>query len=314
MRDEGSALEGESQRHRDIESAEASDWVYLKLYLGEAFDRCDAVIVFLLPQILRLEGIQRWFFLRYTDERGFHLRLRLRTASSGASALSEQATRLCQRTLQRLLSFPPSDYYPMVPPSSGRFFEAPPGATTGIEADRYEPEYEKFGGTRGMPIAEELFEVSSRIAVDIVSAEDRGSVSRKTLAPCLMQAVANAFEIDTVEFWQDYSFYWLGARTPLAHDTRRRFFEKGQTLHESGIPIVAPQSTLHETARNFIEKWRHAVRAAARAYARTVGDLTTDVLAFNFAHLMNNRIGLYPLDEAYLAALLEQRAKENFAA
>ena len=299
----------------ETKPASVSDWVYLKVYLGEAHDRCDALIVSLLPELLRLPGIERWFFLRYLDERGFHLRLRFRAQSERTSELNEQATRVCQKSLRQLLSLPPSDYYPMVPPS-GKIFEVPPSATTGIETDRYEPEYDKFGGARGMPIAEELFEASSRIALDALREEDRGTLSRKTIAPCLMQVLADAFGSDTAEFWQDYSFYWLGSRTPFADDARERFFAKGQMLHDDGIPIVPPSQTLHDSAREIVEKWRHYVRSAASAYTRAgdLGDVTPDVLAFNFAHLMNNRLGLYATDEAYLGALLEQRARNGFAA
>lgn len=295
--------------------ASDSDWLYLKLYLGEAFDRCDALIVSLVPDLLRLEGIERWFFLRYVDQRGFHLRLRLRTGAARVSALSERATRVCQRALQQLLSLPPSDYSPMVP-AFGRISEVPPSATIGIEADRYEPEYEKFGGTRGMPIAEELFEASSRIALEVLREEDRGTLSRKTIAPCLMQAVADAFEADHAAFWEDYSFYWLGARTPVAHDAREQFFEKGRMLHAERVPIAPPSHMLPVSAREIVEKWGHSVRSAAAAYARgsDPGDVTPDVLVFNFAHLMNNRLGLYAMEEAYLGALLEQRARNDFAA
>jgi len=299
----------------ETQSVTVSDWAYLKLYLGEAFDRCDALIVSLLPELLRLEAIDRWFFLRYVDERGFHLRLRFRARADRVSALSEQATTMCRRALQQLPSLPASDYYPMVPPSD-RIFKLPPGVTTGIETDRYEPEHDKFGGERGMPISEDLFEASSRIALEVLREEDRGILSRKTIAPCLMQGVADAFGADNADFWQDYSFYWLGSRTPVAYDTRERFFENGRKLNTDGVPIVPSSKALHESAREIVETWRHQVRKAANAYARAcdMRDVTPDVLAFNFAHLMNNRLGLYAMEEAYLAALLEQRARNDFAA
>jgi thiopeptide-type bacteriocin biosynthesis protein len=190
-------------------------------------------------------------------------------------------------------------------------------ATVGVVVDAYEPELEKFGGARGMPIAEEIFEASSGIALEILGEEAGGQYSRKTIAPCLMNVVLDAFAPSegAQRFWQNYGFYWLGGQTMAAEDWRTRFFEKGSRLREQQIPIVWP-AHLPRRATHLTEQWRERLQRASNAYAQIgdLGQVTTDILAFNFIHLMNNRLGLISLEEAYLAALLEQRAKGDKAA
>jgi len=267
------------------------------------------MIVALLPELFQNQDIERCFFIRFLDEQGFHLRLRFRARPQLKPELTEKALGICQKVLQQLPLLPPSDYFPMVPPS-GINTDSRLSIAARIVVDIYEPELDKFGGECGIPIAEEVFDSSSRIALDVLRLEGQGKLSRKTLAPCFMQAVAEAFSFtqSKADFWEDYSFYWLGGRTPAARDFRERFLAKARTLRADKVPILAPPKALPDEAGSLVRAWMDRVGAAASAYVRTgdLGGVTPDVLAFNFSHLMNNRLGLHALDEAYLGTLLEQ--------
>lgn len=54
------------------------EWVYLKIYSGEIFLDWLLVNVLypLMKQLLSGGSIDKWFFIRYNDEHGFHLRVR----------------------------------------------------------------------------------------------------------------------------------------------------------------------------------------------------------------------------------------------
>jgi hypothetical protein len=66
--------------------------------------------------------------------------------------------------------------------------------------DQYEPEVDKFGSD-GLLIAEDLFHVSSAIALSILQAERRACYQRKTLIPTLMRLAWEAFDgSDSVGF------------------------------------------------------------------------------------------------------------------
>jgi thiopeptide-type bacteriocin biosynthesis protein len=300
------------------DAAGVAEWIYLKLYLGQAYDKFDGLILEVVPKILLLEQFERWFFLRYLDEKGVHLRLRFQVRAGNSARLAEPIRSICEKGLEEVVRLPPADYRPMVlPPGYDAQRNPSTAATVGIVIDAYEPELEKFGGARGMPIAEEIFEASSRIAVAILRDEREAQYSRKTIAPCLMSVIHDAFAPSegAPRFWRKYSFYWLGGETMAAEDWRTRFFEKGMRLREDGIPVIWP-ADLSPRATQLTEDWRQELQRAAKAYARIedLGEVTTDILAFNFTHLMNNRLGLISMEEAYLAALLEQRADGDKAA
>ena len=154
-----------------------AEWIYLNLYLGQAVNKFDVLILETIPKILALERFERWFFLRYLDEKGLHLRLRFKVPARHVARLTPSIRAVCEVGLEEMLRVAPTAYRPMVLPPGFDAQRSPSAdATVGIVADTYEPELEKFGGLRGMPIAEEVFENSSRVALDILGDEARAQV------------------------------------------------------------------------------------------------------------------------------------------
>lgn len=137
---------------RDVRHGDA--WVYARFHCGHA--GADRIIdrSMRLADGLRSAGdVDRWFFLRYEDEEGYHVRLRLRAITADTRA----RTLLAVAELgERLLS---------------------EGLATRTRLDRYVPEIARYGGAEGLRAAEALFTVSSdRVAgylPEITGDEDR---------------------------------------------------------------------------------------------------------------------------------------------
>lgn len=297
------------------------DWLYLKLYLGKAVDRMDRFIADVAGQLDVQSFVGRWFFLRYFDDTGMHLRLRVEPAPGQVEQASRQVEAICLDALTRLHEYVPSGYHPMVLPvgfSAEDPGEAAARSDVRFEYDTYQPEYDKYGGEAGMDIAEELFMRSSQVAYRMLQDEFDGLYSRKTLVPRLMDECFRAFRPndDAAAFWQQYSTFWLGGDTPAADDWRETFSRKYRELAEHGIAVCVPEAELTEAAAARLQTWRQAVSEAARRYGEAGGhaSVSADVLCVNFAHLMNNRLGLMALEEAYMGTLLEQRASMEVAA
>lgn len=72
-----------------------SEWVYCKIYAGEhQIDTLLGTVVYDLVGGLKSEGrIDKWFFIRYRDESGFHLRLRLHAVRVGMKVQPERKFR-----------------------------------------------------------------------------------------------------------------------------------------------------------------------------------------------------------------------------
>jgi thiopeptide-type bacteriocin biosynthesis protein len=287
------------------------NWMYFKLYLGASMTRCDQVLIHLAQMIESQILFDKWFYIRYFDDTGFHVRIRLLPVDGNEKQASDAANVILATLIKKMTSYPASTYLAMVtPPGMSSDTWMPPGKDGGRSVpDQYAPEHEKYGGKTGMPIAEQLFMHSSQIAVAVMADEAAERYSRKTLVPCLMRACLEAFRpAPTDKFWNQYSLFWLGGDSPAAQDWRQKFLAKGEELRSSGVPVCTSDAELHPSALAHLNKWRSALAQARSDYDARQGEhgATLDVLCFNFVHLMNNRLGLTSLEEPFMGTLLEQ--------
>jgi thiopeptide-type bacteriocin biosynthesis protein len=299
-----------------------ADWIYFKLYLGEAAIKVDSLIVDLARALVAFDRFERWFFLRYIDKGGAHLRVRVQARPGELAETTGAIRQICARSLEKLPTLPVRGHRPMVVPLGANMSEpnGPPleggrRASVRVESEVYEPELDKFGGVEGMAVAEDNFDASSRIAWQLLAAEVEGKASRKTVVPCFMAEAIAAFPpaVGLREFWREVALRWLGGDTPAAREWRDRFLEKGQQLRAEGVSVLAREDQLSPVEAEAVSAWRTALRKAAEGYARVRdrGNATNDVLAFNLNHLMSNRLGLTALEEAYMATLVEQQLAET---
>jgi thiopeptide-type bacteriocin biosynthesis protein len=121
-----------------------SDWLYLKLYGGEAaLD--DALLFAVAPFVqnaLRSGVISRWFFIRYADPHP-HLRIRFNGAPE----------RLMQDLLPQLYTF-----HQLL--ADGKLWK--------IQFDTYEREIERYGGVQAVLAAEDIFFADSEAVLAIL--------------------------------------------------------------------------------------------------------------------------------------------------
>jgi thiopeptide-type bacteriocin biosynthesis protein len=243
------------------------------------------VIAELLPVALAAVAPRRWFFVRYRDEIGLHVRLRLAVENARLAAASAQLERILERSTTSPLKL------------------------GGFERENYVPEVGKFG--MGIGIAEEVFHVSSEAALQVICEERQGVVSRKTVAPILMQCVADAYvNIEAQgKFWGRYAEYWLSFDHDGAARWRALYLSKAEELAQTRASVMAASETLDVVTRQCIDVWSAALRESAQRFSaiRQGDERRRSELAFHFIHLMNNRIGVLAIAEAYVATLLAQR-------
>ena len=122
------------------------EWIFIKLYAEPS--TLDRVLVSIIGVVIAEARHQHllasWFFVRYSDPDN-HLRVRLR-ASSKSRVFA----------LKALLD---THLKPAV--NSKELWK--------IQTDIYSPEYERYGGARGMQIAERFFEIDSDAALAVTS-------------------------------------------------------------------------------------------------------------------------------------------------
>jgi thiopeptide-type bacteriocin biosynthesis protein len=132
-----------SAKARPIETyrsrwAPGSEWVYAKLYVPvhAADDLLVRNVSPLVEDLRRKLSVDRWFFVRYDDAMGFHVRLRLHSDSSNATALRESFLFAAEQWFRD-------------------------DRITRYVLDTYDPEYERYGGVENLEATERFFTYDS---------------------------------------------------------------------------------------------------------------------------------------------------------
>ena len=192
--------------------APGEDWLSWRIYCPRRTQ--DTFLREALPGLLDAaagHGAERWFFIRYTDADGHHLRVRL----GGPRAALDAA---------------------VLPAVRGQLAAAAQAGRIGRHLlDGYEPEAERYGGADAIAAAERVFEADSRAAVELLDLARDGACphSLDDLTVLSVAALAHAFGapagatswLDPDAPGDDPAFAWLsmtGEREGLPGDFRRR--------------------------------------------------------------------------------------------
>jgi thiopeptide-type bacteriocin biosynthesis protein len=279
-------------------------WLYYKLMTGVYYWAFDHLILSLSP-IVQDARVRQWFFIRYLDEDGPHLRLRLCVESASANAFDREVYAKLHELVTRLPRLPVEEVSRLVTIPLPDFDKSK--LAFGVKRVEYKPETDIYGNEEGVAVAEHLFQASSEMAMEVIAAERQGEVSRKELAPALMNAALDEFPISKPpsEFLVNYMNYWASG-IPSSGSYIVTFENKCRELMASGTPIVRRDDEYGSMLAGQLDKWRKSLRETQAAYKRINGysEALAEQVLFYFIHLMNNRLGFAALDETYLAMLV----------
>ncbi len=288
-----------------LSSHTQNSWLYFKIY-PQSSDQLDEVIRCIVSPSVelvrnRLE-LERWFFIRYMDQRGWHIRLRLCGPFQEHKEVYQNIGNLIERVLPGL----PYQRRPHILPA----YLSPPSrlGEPGYKLSEYHPEYQKYGGKVGTTIAEQLFEASSELAVQAIMGSPILDLRRVLLSLHLMQVVINSVFTTAEErdhFLKHYHWYWggqdreegkalQGTLRRSAHTRRGALIEK--LANDLNDPVV----------QTFIKQYQKAATTMVHSLQEAMDELTetVDHMCFDYVHMNNNRLGIIPFEESYLSAIL----------
>lgn len=283
----------------------STSWVQVTIYPG-SYSRLEGAVRSLLPTVVRnvtaQTGASRWFFIRYLDAQGPHLRLRFLVQAQTPQKIEQEILACVEQLLATHLD--------TEPPQAPRLLPLPPWPEAAevsphAQIDTYEPEYDKYGGRDGVALAEALFHHSSETVMVIIEHESQGAVDRPRLALATMLRVAESTlqGIGAIHsFWHRYFHYWSGGDGSHAEAMRRRLMNAAQRRKAAIAKLSGEEgSTDPPLVRSYCQCVKDSLDRA--------GDLVTvsrsrEDLLFHYTHMHNNRLGFLPLEEAYMAALL----------
>lgn len=289
--------------------------VYLPHSLQTAFLR-EAV-----GPVMRDAGYgSRFFFLRYWKG-GPHIRVRLagadeETTASVRAALAAAVPRMTeelsaeyayevsmQAELARLESERPAD-------------TRPPGT---VEPTPYLPEYDKYGGEVGVHIAEELFCRTSAALLDLPSAGGGAGPKAPVGEAVRIMAMSlkgsgldiersRAFLARYEEVWRryvpaGYDATWSG----LYDKTRRKLLDLCTSVWHDGKTDV-----FHDIyADTLAAARREGTTTSAEPDGLLLGETPYASCLSNYIHTTNNRLGIIPAGEAFVAHVMHRSLTES---
>lgn len=255
-----------------------SEWLYAKLYGGPA--TADQVLVRvvapLVASALASGAAERWFFIRYGDPE-WHVRLRLHGPPGRLHA--ELLPRLEAATAPLL--------------EDGQLWR--------VQLDTYERETERYGGERGIELAEEIFTADSEAVLAILGSlsGDAGLDLRWRIALCGMELLFDDFGLTLEEkrLVARESREGFGREFAIDGNFRGRVGERFRLERARLEALFDPGAERPEKLAPGLEALRHRslriapLTAELRHLMRTGGlSVPMTDLATSYAHMHVNRL------------------------
>ncbi|MFF2330197.1 MULTISPECIES: lantibiotic dehydratase [unclassified Streptomyces] len=255
------------------------EWLYLKLH-GSVRTQ-DDLLRDHIPELVDVagrNGADGWFFVRYTDDTGHHVRLRLHGAR-------------------------PDELWGAVAPAVGELLRGwqLAGLLRGHTLDQYDPETERYGGPSARRQAEEVFRYDSEAAVELlrVAKDPANGYDVDDLAVVSCAALAHAFGPPTrtgprftESYGDDCAATWLsmtGERRDLPTAFRARSARWRHLVDPyGGWPALTGDPAGIRVLDALRPRDREVRRLAARV--RESGDTAEGRVVGSLLHMVCNRL------------------------
>jgi thiopeptide-type bacteriocin biosynthesis protein len=291
----------------------ASHWRSLHAFFPQP--QHGDVLILAVEDVLRGLGADapQWFFIRY-GEGGPHIRVRLAGATPASfervrSRLSDECAALARADPDRAWWQAST-----VPDEQGRIFEA--GEVVEID---YLPETRRYGGEQALALNEGLFHTSTAVALAAIRATGDDRAGRARIAVALTIAAASIVSDSYQElgaFFERYAGFWNALGSAAGPASRQGVLGDAERLraryraHREAIMRDAPPATLVEIWRDALVQARSGF-ADLQSHGRLVSPLTgrtaasredyagaLDSMFRSQIHMLNNRLGFSPMEEA----------------
>lgn len=291
-------------------------WHYYKIYLQHDRTANQRVLTDIADNLLRdicqplLEAaeahVERWFFIRYIDT-GYHIRFRVYgdTDALQRHVFEPLKTRLSLLYEERNIPYSLSDM---------------------VQEAVYQPESIKYGTGPSLSLAEEHFQYSSEMILQVLQLEAETNIPRSLWVAALIDLAMQQILPDPAErafFLLSYATYWLyGQPERISRHLDTQYERKRALLQQ--LPRLQQQALFEDWAIHWKQLYRELT------YFEKDGLLQSPVLAHlqpqlkklpvasplsryplsnwlvmpNFLHLVSNRAGVGIHQEAQLAYYL----------
>jgi thiopeptide-type bacteriocin biosynthesis protein len=264
----------------------AIEWLFAQLYPGN-WSLLDRVVLEVVAPARRdalAAGADRWFFIRYIDRGGPHVRLRVR----GDTDVINQIYTQWNETLRARMQFA-GDPRPV------------PGADPEVLYAPYEPELAKYGGPVGTGIAETAFQASSESTLQLVALSPTWDTRRALTAHLMRRLSGCVAGLSPAGFWNFHHTFWTsaGVRLSATEGSQHSITDEQLRATDEDLP-------LHAALPALIDRLAEATATAIeRALSRGVR-VSAAHLLLHHLHMTVNRLGVLPEEELRIAQALRR--------
>ncbi|MFF8599693.1 lantibiotic dehydratase C-terminal domain-containing protein [Streptomyces sp. NPDC015232] len=272
----------------------------------------------------------RFWYLRYWQG-GPHIRLRLHEAPPGTVEAVRDALAAAMPVLdpaQAVEYEQQASHQPGLAELEGaRPVEVRAAGT--VERAEYAPEYAKYGGTTGLRVAEELFRSTSTAVLDLLGGMTDRQLAASPAGPAIrvMAMSLRGSGMDPAqsrEFLGHYEKDWRRWVPPGYDEQWEGLYEKTRGRVQNmcrAVWLEGATDVFHDTYARALNSARAAQDDRTSAPERaglTSGDVTELALErtpyvhclANYIHTTNNRLGILPSAEAFLAHVIRRALEE----
>lgn len=281
------------------------DWIFYKIYLQQE-NMSDFIVETVVKEaaqhLLKHDLCQKWFFIRYLDESGYHIRLRFFCDLTNVNEICTYLEELMDDRFEDIGEMKFETQQRILPSTVND--SSLNNSYNHYELSLYDQEYEKYGGENGIMFSEDFFQISSEFVVNIITNLNDERINRFTIGLKCMKLLIDSCVNVAPDFLKHYISYWSGFYFDSSRsDYKKSMIEAGKkrtdvVLRTMETPLPekneATYQLLTEEVQQLVSKIKedHSVQRSL------------DELCFHYIHMMNNRLGIYTTEEAYLAALL----------
>lgn len=278
------------------------DWWYIRAYPGSSHG-LEGAVRSLVPWVRARAGeadAARWFFMRYLDMTGQHLRLRIQAPPAALDRLHGRIDEV--EDLLQALPEPVGGPRLLVGADLGEL----PGRRM-VRPAVFAPEIKKYGGPVGAEIALELFQRCSvwfddHEIIDLAQSGERAALAiayqRRLVSTALPE------NGDQIEFWTRHRKQW-GWQLRMLLPSREEYTAHAQDVVsrlESTVPPSRTRDALDDLVGGVVE----ALDRTGHGYSTR----TRIELLIEYLHMDMNRWGLMPAEECLLGLLAQSGHQE----
>jgi len=245
-----------------------SEWLYAKLYTGgnTAAQLIGNGLRDFTAEALGAGLADDWFFIRYEDEQGPHLRVRFRG----------DPARLRELLAPRLYAW------------AAELIEQ--GVCRSLALDTYERELERYGGEQATEVAEAVFGVDSRLVAGVIGLDLKTAGADVLLPVLTLECLLTGLGLDAPQ-----RLDWCSTRTGARHEVVEEWRENKDALRallgSAAGPHGLGSEPLAALLDDFVAKLRpHGERLDGLRARGALSWPDADVLHASFVHMHCNRL------------------------